>query len=172
MALSANKKLGFIIASVIIPFIVYTFVYYKKEIAVYFPKDKWVSMNFQYGEGEYSSEWDTERGEFVTSLFGDSITKIKMPLLPAEADTIWRMMEEVEFFKYPSNLEFPVGTKSDTVELIQYKYEMRFIHRTKFLTWEKHLFTENQKATDLRKLSRLVRRIISDKPEFREIAGE
>lgn len=129
-------------------------------------------MNFQYGEGEYSSEWDTETGEFTTSLWGDSITKIKMELLPVELDTIWELMEEIEFFNYPTDLEFPVGTRSDTVELIQYKYEMRFSHRSKFLTWEKHLFTENEKAEDLRKLSRLIRSIISSKPEFLEKAGK
>ena len=149
---------------------VYSVIYYKKQVKVYFPKDRWVGMNFQYGVGDYTTEWDTEKGVFKTSLWGDTLTQINMELTSAEADTIWNKMQEIEFFNYPDLLEFPVGTRDDSVELVQYTYEMRFTHKTKWLVWEKHLFTENQKAKELRELGWLIREIIANKPEFKAVA--
>ena len=137
------------------------------------PSDKESDFNFIFKYGVTArNELNTFRGTYTKDMVADPTITIDLALTEEEFDRIYRKMIEINFFDYPD--EFSVST--DPGELISiirpyssYYFKVEYESSIKELRWEDEIKNEDKEADKLRELIKLIKDIIENRAEYKEL---
>ncbi len=145
------------------------------EWAETLPKSRPADFNllFRYGYGSISkNELNTFNGTFTKDMVSDPPVNIDFNVTDEDMDRIYRKMLEIDFFCYPDEFAVPLP-ESGTVSMVDpsqgYYFMVTCDRKVKVVRWEDKIMNENENATKLRALIRLIRGIIENRDEYREL---
>lgn len=144
------------------------------------------NLIFKYGIGARNI-LDTYRGTFTKDMILDPSVTVKLILTEEELDGIYRKIAEIDFFNYPE--EFSVALEPDPpVGLVtpyaSYYFKVEHKGEVKELWWDDEIVWQNKwlrdskdkiffknrdEAEKLYELISIIREIIENKPEYKEL---
>jgi hypothetical protein len=134
------------------------------------PESRDFNLTLRYGIGA-KNELNTFQNTYTKDLILDGTVTTPFVLSDAELEQIKGEMIEIEFFSYPDTF---VAASNDTVVGFvtphsTYDFEVKYNSSIKRLHWDDGIIKNDQRATRLRELIRLIQSIIEAKPEYRQL---
>jgi hypothetical protein len=134
------------------------------------PESRGFNLRLRYGI-DARNELNTFQNTYTKDLILDGTVTAPFVLSDAESEQIKDKMFEIEFFSYPDTF---VAVRTDTIvgyvtPHLTYDFEVRHNSSVKRLYWDDGFITNDQRATRLRELIRLIQNIIEAKPEYQQL---
>lgn len=134
------------------------------------PESRDFNLKLRYGIAA-RNELNTFQNTYTKDLILDGTITARFVLSDAELQEIKRKMIEIDFFSYPETFSV---LRTDTIVVsiephATYDFELKYNASIKRLHWDDGIITNDQRATRLRDLIRLIQNIIEAKPEYRQL---
>ena len=133
------------------------------------PGDRRFNMDVQYGI-RARNELNTFDDTFTKDLIVDGTATTSLRLSRADFDTIESSLQSVDIFSYPDTF---IVQHSDTVSYITpfatYVLRVKLDSREKNLVWRDSIIISDIRASRLREVFDLIRKIVEATPEFRAL---
>ncbi len=154
-----SKKL-FLIASIIVPFLLYCFYYYGMMIKnAPYKFSEFQSLRFEYGYGDtLNNTYDSKTGEYQFVNRRDSLVKINLKLSKDELLYLHRKAADLGFWDFPAN-ELNPDVKGHVPRfVIQFNYQ----RKTKKVMYDAS-FNGNEKLKDANeRLIKEIQKVINE----------
>jgi len=129
------------------------------------------NLIFKYGVTA-RNELNTFKGTFTKDMVADPSITIDLTLTEEEMDRIHRKMIEIDFFDYPDEFSIPLEGE-EIVKIVtpysRYYFKVEYESGIKELRWEDEIQNENEEADRLRELIKLIKDIIENRAEYKEL---
>jgi hypothetical protein len=155
---SRFKKI-FLIASVIIPFLLYSLYYYGMMVKnAPYKFSEFQSMRFEYGfKDSLLNKYDSHTGNYQYVTTRDSVIKMHLKLTKDDMLYLHRKAAELGFWDFPAN-ETYVGKRHSP----RYVMEFKYARKTKRVVFDA-AFDGNEKLVDANeRLIKEIQRVLSD----------
>jgi hypothetical protein len=126
---------------------------------------------FKYGVTGITA-LDTYRGTYTKDMVKDPSVTVNLTLTPAEMDSIYQKMVEIDFFKYPDEFSVTVPEGERRAEVTPYStyyFQVTYGEKTKEVLWHDKLANPDDMADKLRGLIKLILNIIESKEEYKQL---
>ncbi len=131
------------------------------------------SFNFVFKYGvSGGNTLDTFKGTYTRDMILDPAVTINMVLTPAEMDSIYQKMVEIDFFNYPDKFSGHVAdneTKTEVAPYPSYFFNVEYDGKTKELLWHAKYVNLDTPGQKLMELINLIKSIIESKPEYQAL---
>ena len=156
MSSSQSKKKIFLIASIILPFLLYCFYYYGMMIKnAPYKFSEFQSMRFEYGyRDSLRNKFDSKTGDYQYVNKRDSVVKMQLELNNDDLLYLHRKAADLGFWDFPAN-EMAEDT---TIRTPRYLIEFTYKRKTKKVIFDA-AFNGNEKLKDANE--RLIKEIQS-----------
>jgi hypothetical protein len=129
------------------------------------------SLIFSYGTGEVKNELNTIKGTYTKDMISAPPITVNLSLAQEEMDRIYKKMQEIDFFNYPTDFSIQSSGTTTIVSTPSEKYYFKVIDgsRTKEVSWDDKIKNPDIQASKLRELIQLIKSIISSKDEYKAL---
>ncbi len=151
-------------------------------------KNSGFNFIFKHGIGpEPKNELNTFKGKYTKDMVSDPSVTTKMVLTEEELDRILQKMKDIDFFNYPDEFSLKLAPDSPiglVTPYARYYFKVEYEGNVKELWWadeivwrdkwlrdskEEIIFENKEEAERLYELISLIRGIIENKPEYKEL---
>ncbi|MBY0245803.1 MAG: hypothetical protein K2Q03_10140 [Sphingobacteriaceae bacterium] len=161
--MSSQSKKIFLALTVIVPLLIYCFIYYARMVsnAPYNSKE-FVSLVFKWGEGgNYENSYNSATGEYQYINSKDSLVKTNVKLRSNDMVFLSHRADELGFWFFP-DLIANKGTDLNKSKVLRYFIQFNYKRKSKTVTFVTD-YNENEKnQQSAMQVQKMVQQVIDD----------